>query len=70
MSSQSMAPAVLAAVLGLSWPVAGQAPAKPAVHPQLAIYQHFVATPVPIGAVTSPVSMLNPLMVTIAKPAR
>jgi hypothetical protein len=44
------------------------APAKPAARRhQLAIYQHFVATPVPVGAVTSPVSMLNPLEVTVGK---
>ena len=42
-------------------------PAKPATHHELAIYEHFVATPVPIGAVTSPVSMLSPLIVTILK---
>ena len=43
------------------------APAASSTRPKLGIYQHFVATPVPIGAVTSPVSMLSPLMVTIAK---
>jgi hypothetical protein len=42
-------------------------PAKPMGRLQLAIYQHFVAMPVPIGAVTSPVSMLSPLEVTVAK---
>ena len=48
----------------------GLAPEKPAVRHELAVYQHFVATPVPIGAVTSPVSMLNPLMVTMPKTAK
>jgi hypothetical protein len=41
------------------------APIKPAAHHQLAVFQHFVATPVPIGAVTSPVSMMSPLIVTM-----
>jgi hypothetical protein len=31
----------------------------------LTVYQHFVATPVPIGAATSPASVLNPLVVTV-----
>jgi hypothetical protein len=30
---------------------------------KLTVYQHFVPTPVPIGAATSPASMLNPLKV-------
>ena len=38
------------------------APAQPGLQHQLTVYEHFVATPVPIGAVTSPVSMLNPLV--------
>ena len=42
-------------------------PAKPGTRHQLAVYQHFVAMPVPIGAVTSPVSMLSPLEVTVTK---
>jgi len=42
-------------------------PAKPGLRLELAVYQHFVAMPVPIGAVTSPVSMLSPLEVTVAK---
>ncbi|MEO8681542.1 MAG: hypothetical protein ABI665_21025 [Vicinamibacterales bacterium] len=45
-------------------------PARPGTRHQLAVYQHFVATPVPIGAVTSPVSMLSPLMVTLAKSSK
>lgn len=38
-------------------------PAQPGTHHQLAVYQHYVGSPTPIGAVTSPVSMLNPLVV-------
>jgi hypothetical protein len=40
------------------------APAQPATHHEITIYQHYVATPTPIGAVTSPVSMLNGLTAT------
>jgi hypothetical protein len=43
------------------------APIKPAARHQLSLFQHFVATPVPIGAVTSPVSMMSPLMVTMSQ---
>ena len=39
------------------------APAAPGTRHQLAVYQHYVASPTPIGAVTSPASMLNPLIV-------
>jgi hypothetical protein len=38
-------------------------PAQPGTRHQLAVYQHYVGSPTPIGAVTSPVSMLNPLTV-------
>jgi hypothetical protein len=31
----------------------------------LTVYHHFVGTPVPIGAATSPASVLNPLVVTV-----
>jgi hypothetical protein len=31
------------------------------------LYQHFVSTPVPIGAVTSPASMVQPPVVTVGK---
>jgi hypothetical protein len=31
----------------------------------LTVYQHFVSTPIPIGAVTSPTAMLNPLVVAV-----
>jgi hypothetical protein len=37
---------------------------RPAEH-RLTVYQHFVSTPVPIGAATSPTAMLNPLKVEI-----
>jgi hypothetical protein len=37
------------------------ASAAPQTHYDLTIYQHYVASPTPIGAVTSPVSMLNGL---------
>jgi len=42
------------------------APARALPHLQLTVYEHFVATPVPVGAVTSPVSMLNPLAVSVS----
>jgi hypothetical protein len=41
------------------------APAQPQTRFSLTVYQHFVATPVPVGAVTSPVAMLHPLVVTV-----
>jgi hypothetical protein len=41
------------------------APAQPATKIDLTIYQHYVASPAPIGAVTSPVSMLNGLTVIL-----
>jgi hypothetical protein len=44
------------------------APAHPLPHLQLTVYEHFVATPVAVGAVTSPVSMLNPLVVSVSTP--
>jgi hypothetical protein len=40
-------------------------PSRPAAEHRLTIYQHFVSTPVPIGAATSPTAMLNPLRVEI-----
>jgi hypothetical protein len=40
------------------------AAAQPATRHAITIYQHYVATPTPIGAVTSPVSMLNGLTAT------
>lgn len=44
------------------------APARPLPHLQLTVYQHFVSTPVQIGAATSPVAMLNPLVVSFSAP--
>ena len=44
------------------------APARPQPHLQLTVYEHFVATPVQVGAITSPVSMLNPLVVSVSNP--
>jgi hypothetical protein len=41
------------------------APAALHARLSLTVYQHFVATPVPVGAVTSPVAMLHPLVVTV-----
>jgi hypothetical protein len=38
-------------------------PAQPQTHHELAVYQHYVGSPTPIGAVTSPASMLNSLVV-------
>jgi len=38
------------------------APAHPANQHQLIVYEHFVPTPVQIGAATSPASALNPLI--------
>jgi hypothetical protein len=38
-------------------------PARPGTRHQLAVYQHYVGSPTPIGAVTSPTSMLNSLVV-------
>ncbi|MBI3494117.1 MAG: hypothetical protein HY047_20415 [Acidobacteria bacterium] len=42
------------------------APARPQTRVSLTVYQHFVATPVPVGAVTSPIAMLHPLIATVA----
>ena len=41
------------------------APEQPNTEHRLTVYQHFVATPVPIGAATSPTAMLNPLSVAV-----
>jgi hypothetical protein len=40
-------------------------PEVPKTEHRLTIYQHFVATPVPIGAATSPTAMVNPLAVVV-----
>ena len=39
--------------------------ARPANAARLVVFQHFVSTPVPIGAATSPFSMVNPLRVDV-----
>jgi hypothetical protein len=39
--------------------------AEPATEHVLTVYEHYVATPVPIGAATSPASALSPLTVTV-----
>jgi hypothetical protein len=39
--------------------------AEPASEHAITVYQHYVATPVPIGAATSPASILSPLRVTV-----
>jgi hypothetical protein len=40
-------------------------PASPSAQHQLVLYEHFVATPVPVGAVTNPTAMVNPPTVTV-----
>jgi hypothetical protein len=40
-------------------------PSRPATEHRLTVYQHFVSTPVPIGAATSPTAMLSPLKVEV-----
>ena len=40
-------------------------PSRPASEHHLTVYQHFVSTPVPIGAATSPTAMLSPLKVDV-----
>jgi hypothetical protein len=40
------------------------APSQPGPMLALTLYQHYVSTPVPIGAATSPASILSPLRVT------
>jgi hypothetical protein len=44
------------------------APAQGSAQHRLTVYEHFVATPVPIGAATSPASMINPLAVSVKTP--
>lgn len=43
------------------------APAAPPSQHQLVLYEHFVATPVAIGAATNPTAMLTPLSVTVER---
>jgi hypothetical protein len=53
---------------GLGQASCGFVPAPPSGHYQMTIYEHYVASPTPIGAVTGPVSVLIPLTVTLGKP--
>jgi hypothetical protein len=39
--------------------------AEPETEHAFSVYQHYVGTPVPIGAATSPASILSPLLVTV-----
>ncbi|HYA18844.1 MAG TPA: hypothetical protein VEF06_15325 [Bryobacteraceae bacterium] len=43
-------------------------PVAPSTHHEFAVYQHFVTTPVQIGAATSPASILRPLEVSVVNP--
>ncbi len=43
------------------------APAAPATQQQVVLYEHFVATPVAIGAATNPTAMLTPPAVTVER---
>lgn len=43
------------------------APASPVTQHQLTLYEHFVATPVAVGAATNPTAMLTPLSVTVER---
>ena len=42
-------------------------PSRPGTEHRLTVYQHFVSTPVPIGAATSPTAMLIPLKESTVK---
>jgi hypothetical protein len=53
------------AVEGQGQAVFGHAPAQPKTEHRLMVYQHFVTTPVAIGAATNPTAMLNPLLVKV-----
>jgi hypothetical protein len=43
------------------------APSTPGQQQQMVLYEHFVATPVAIGAATNPMAMLNPPSVTVER---
>lgn len=43
------------------------AQAAPGQQPQIVLYEHFVATPVAVGAATNPTAMLAPLSVTVER---
>jgi hypothetical protein len=40
-------------------------PAQSATAHSICVYEHYVASPVPLGAATSPVAMASPLEVTV-----
>jgi hypothetical protein len=42
-------------------------PAAPSTQHQIVLFEHFVATPIAIGAATNPTAMLNPLAVTVER---
>jgi len=42
-------------------------PAAPSTHHEIAVYEHFVTSPVQIGAATSPISLLSPLKVEVGR---
>ena len=42
-------------------------PSQPATRHDIAVTEHFVSTPVQIGAATSPSAILSPLTVSIAR---
>ena len=44
------------------------APAQRSAERRITVYEHFVSTPVPIGAATSPTAMINPLVVSVKAP--
>jgi hypothetical protein len=45
----------------------GFAAAPPTAAPQLTVYQHYVGTPVAIGAATSPAAMVTPLTASVER---
>ena len=42
-------------------------PASPSSQPQIVLYEHFVGTPVAVGAATNPTAMLNPPTVLVER---
>jgi len=42
-------------------------PAVPSTQLQMTVFEHFVATPVAVGAATNPTAMLNPPSVTVER---
>jgi hypothetical protein len=44
------------------------APGAPAEHHDFSVFEHFITTPVQIGAATSPTALLSPLMVDVGSP--